>query len=158
VAFSADGQTLAFVQNGIWLWNTKTGQQRASLLTRQGVAVSVAFSGNGQTLASAGGLGIVRLWDVGTGQQRANLQGHERWSSVVSVAFSGDGQTLASAGQDGVRLWNTKTGQQRAFFQGHTGVRSVAFSGDGQLLASANSTTIVILWNVKAILDASSRK
>ena len=53
----------------------------------------VAFSPDGQTLASESGRSIY-LWDVSTGKLKDSL---ERWRyNVDSVAFSPDGQTLAS--------------------------------------------------------------
>ncbi|MEO1211603.1 MAG: hypothetical protein AAFX78_19025, partial [Cyanobacteria bacterium J06638_20] len=83
--------------------------QLATLKGYKNWVSSVAFSGDGQTLASASEDQTVRLWSVATHQELTTLKGHEDW--VRSVAFSGDGQTLASASYDKtVRLWSVATG------------------------------------------------
>jgi hypothetical protein len=110
----------------------------------------VAFSPDGQTLASASSDETIRLWEVATGQPiGAPLAGHTDW--VRSVAFSPDGQTLASASDDDtIRLWEVATGQPiGAPLAGHTDwVNSVAFSPDGQTLASGSLDGTVRLWAV----------
>jgi hypothetical protein len=109
---------------------------------------SVAFSPDGQTLASASADHTVRLWNLNTGQPRRTLQGHSDW--VSSVVFSPNGQTLASASYDRtVRLWNLNTGQPRRTLHGHSDwVSSVVFSPDSQTLASASGDRTVRLWDL----------
>lgn len=64
----------------------------------------LAFSPDGRTLASAGGVDdTVRLWNPSTRTPREDLTAHT--DAVDAVAFSPDGRTLASAGDDAtVRL------------------------------------------------------
>ena len=98
IAYSPDGTRLAVASSiGIWLYDTGTYQEVALLTGHTNRVYSVAFSPDGNTLASGGGsqdMTSLRLWDVTTGQSTATLTGHE-WV-VYSVAFSPDGNTLAS--------------------------------------------------------------
>jgi hypothetical protein len=65
---------------------------------------SVAFSPDGQLLASASGDNTVRLWDPATAKHLRTLTGHT--GPVTSVAFSPDGRLLVSGSDDKtMRLW-----------------------------------------------------
>ena len=109
---------------------------------------SVAFSPDGQTLASGSYDNTIRLWDVATGESLKILTGHTY--EVNSVSFSPEGQTLASgSGDNTVRLWDVSTGETLRTLQGHTiFVLSVAFSPDGETLASGSRDRTIRLWDV----------
>jgi WD40 repeat protein len=73
----------------------------------------VAFSPDGQRLASGGGarfgkIGEVKVWDAQTGQELHTLKGHT--GPVTSLAFSPDGEKLLSRGPE-IFAWNVKTGK-----------------------------------------------
>ncbi len=147
IAYSVDGSHLAVAGSiGVWLYDARTGKELALLTGHTSEVLSVSFSPDGNTLASAGRDSTIRLWDVSTGRHLQTLTGHT--SYVNSVSFSPDGNTLASAGRDKIiRLWDPHTGKHKQTPTGHLGwVRSVSFSPDGNTIASGNDRGIC-LWD-----------
>ncbi len=113
-----------------------------------GGVVGVAFSPDGQRLATSDTKGDIQIWDTQTGVQLRRCRGHKHWT--WAVAFSPDGQYLASASDDyRVKLWGVKTGHCLQTYEGHTdSVNAVTFSPNGQLLASCSQDATIQLWQV----------
>jgi WD40 repeat protein/serine/threonine protein kinase len=72
----------------------------------------VAFSPDGERLASAGGDGSVKIWNSRTGDVIQTIP-HAHAGAVVAVAFHPDGRRLASAGADGLaKVWDLTAGPE----------------------------------------------
>jgi WD40 repeat protein len=107
VAYSSDGRVLAAGDSGwaeefaVRLWDPETGVLQRTLQGHSKDVGGLAFTPDGQILASGDWGGTTRLWDVATGEELSRLeQGH----AVYGAAFRPDGGRLATAGFDGL-IW-----------------------------------------------------
>jgi WD40 repeat protein len=67
--------------------------------------VGLAFSPNGELLASGSDDSTAKIWHLSDGALQQTLAQHT--DDVMSVAFSGDGKWLASSSEDKtIRLWH----------------------------------------------------
>jgi WD40 repeat protein len=111
---------------------------------------SVAFSPDGQTVATGGADGNVRLWDAAT-QQEIGPPMSSDLKPVAAVTFSPDGTLVAAGSADGnVQLWDTATQQEAgsALVAGAAEVDALAFSPDGKLLATGGQDGAARLWDI----------
>lgn len=191
LSFSPDGKTYAFGtdEGDVRVWDCQEGQEQhcwphdsAELIDLLGlqrystfaslffagdndysrVVTSLAYSPDGQRIASGTCNGIIRVWNVSTGTRCLTFLGFRcrrfllsRLSkrflpfelitigdfdlTVTCLSFSPDGRYLASGSEHGeVHLWDTLHGFHRAQVAvgfGHRRPRCLAFSPDGRRIA-----------------------
>jgi WD40 repeat protein len=157
LGFSPDGKTFAGISSyvdekgrGMWggpvrLWDVQTGQERATLLDNHTRLPDIAFSPNGDLLATEDGNGGLKLWDVNSGKEWAafevsKVETISHWRP--NFAFSPDGQTLAfeMRSESGVTLWDLAEKRERALLAG--GSRPLVFSPNSRILATALGQSI----------------
>jgi len=162
MAFSPDGETVAFGSNAAVLLDARYGTLKAMLQPVSGSVLGVAFAPDGRTLAcadydvglgSSGGNARIALWDAATSRLLRTLEGSA--VSVGEVAFSPDGRTLVAGGSgpsrngknpysgsralrntSEVRAWHAATGMLIWTTEGESNsAYSLSFSPDGKSLA-----------------------
>jgi WD40 repeat protein len=121
------------------LWDLSSDQM-IRLLPGGSQINALAFSPDGNLLATGGQDNHVRLWNVATGTLRAVLSGNT--GPVESVSFSPDGKFLASSSGGGmVRLWSVPSGAPYGFISTTSNgevsqipPQAVAFAPEGEYL------------------------
>jgi WD40 repeat protein/transcriptional regulator with XRE-family HTH domain/DNA-binding MarR family transcriptional regulator len=116
--------------------------------------VSVAFSADGQLLATGDASGQIRIWRVASGQQLLTLRGHTGWVWALAFRPSIDAAhpiLISGSNDTSIRQWNLQSGQCIGIWRGHTqGIRAVAVSPDGEIIASGSEDQTVRLWHLQS--------
>jgi WD40 repeat protein/nucleoside phosphorylase len=158
LAWSPDGKRIASACSAmstdktIHIWNATTGGKILHYDSHYGVlpnfsVSSVAWSPQGDRIASTCGDKTIRLWDITTGKRIAAFQTSSDW--VYMIAWSPDGRCLALAnGNSTAEILDASTGRILLTYKGHHGgVRDIAWSPDGSRLATASNDTTVQIWD-----------
>jgi len=125
-------------------YSTKDGKLIQSNKKHTDWVTAVAYSPDGQFVASADRAGGVVVWEAATGAESITLPGHK--TAVNALGFLPG--LLASAGQDGtIVLWDVAEGKERKKWAAHPGgCEFVDFTSDGKII-SCGRDKVAKVWD-----------
>jgi serine/threonine protein kinase len=132
----------------VQVWDADTGGHVLTYRGHSDFVHSVAWSPNGERIASGSEDKSVQVWDAATGNHVLTYRGHS--NPVYDVAWSPDGKYIASAGGDKtVQVWDAIMGNHILTYQGHSSnyVVTVAWSPDGKRVASGAYDSTAQVWD-----------
>lgn len=152
VTLSRDGQRLALGSSvGVWIYDAHTLEPLQLLTGHNGLVSAVAWSPDGNQIASASWDATIRIWDIATGEQIRLIQANDQF---IALDWSPDGSTIAATTWSSpIELYEPRSGEKVGELVGHeSSITRLAWSPAGGLLASADNgeTSTVRLWEVAA--------
>ena len=156
VVYSPDGTLLATgsdTEGTVKIWNVASGDLIRTIVARHGYVAGLAFSEDGNLLATAGEAlfgaadDAVAIWRVSDGSLVRSFA--TDFHNANGVVFGPGATTLIAAVGSEARLWRIADGALLRTFTGHDfTVFAVALSPDGQTLATASGDKTAKLWRV----------
>ena len=155
VAFSPDGQTIAYGDSGsVRLCDAATGGEVAQLPEHHATVRWIGYRPDGESLVTAGTHPLrelaLRAWDARTLEEADPLEGHTQ--TVLTGAWRADGRLLVTAGEtEGtIRLWDLSTAQTRCkvlnvMRPGLPWLTAMVLSPDGRHLFVSHPTGMIVV-------------
>ena len=115
-----------------------------------GSIMALAYSPNGEFVATAGTAGHIRIWRTVDGQLHNLIQASQTW--IWSLAYSPDGRYLASGDHiPQIKIWDATTGHCLKVLALPETIQitfNIAFSPDGTTLAIGSNHSELVLYDL----------
>ena len=143
---SADQTKIAFggPSRVVKVFSTKDGSILYKMKKHTDWVTAVAFSPNGEWLATADRNGGLTIWDADNGLEVHTVAGHK--SMVTGLSWRDDSKLLVSVSEDGTaKVWEMSEGKQVRTWNPHpTGALSVDQAHDGRVVTCGRDKQITI--------------
>ncbi|UQA58553.1 WD40 repeat domain-containing protein [Polyangium aurulentum] len=156
VVFSADGRRVAFGdskpshserEHFVRVWDVEGGREIAVLRGHEDSIRAIAWSPDGQRLATASADRTARIWPLDGGNPVV-LRGHAQ--AVSGVAWSPDGQRLVTGAMDSTVQIFRASGERERMLEGHRRrIAHVAWSPAGGRIATSSWDGTLRIWDVR---------
>merc|ERR1712032_190546 len=126
---------------GIWM-------QRSFDEVHSSIVTCLAWSDNGNLIATGSTDCSLIMWDAATGNKLRTCVGHT--GSVQAVCFLTNARIVSGSSDKSVMLWDADNGKKLQRYMKHKdNVSTVAASKDGQTIASGSWDNKVIVWDIR---------
>ena len=155
IAFSSDDKRIVEGSrrggNHVRVWDVASGEMLGSFDGHTDLITTVAFSQNGEMVASGSWDKTVRVWDVKTGEALFVLKGHTEDIADIEFCFD-DSAVVTTAADNSVRFWELETGTEVITWNPpvETYFTAIAITPDHATCATASEYNSIDIWDLQA--------
>jgi WD40 repeat protein len=145
--YSEDGWLAVGNRTGqVQVWDPLERQSLVTIVAHDGPVQQMAFSGDGERLATLSVDHQIKVWDWRQSDLRATFTNDV---PVLSLAFAPDGQVVAAGTASTIRLWSLATGDlAHVLPTGADAIQVMAFSPSGQVVVNGGQIADMQVWDV----------
>ena len=114
------------------LWDAASGKELFTLRRYTNGQIAIAFSPDGQRVATSSLDGTVRVWESASGTELLTFKTQTPTNGAQLLRFSPDGNLLLHTSGVTIKIWDSRSGTEFTTLQGISPVMSIEFSQDGR--------------------------